>query len=154
MPQKTGKMLAWIHHSMLLMRLKLNPAWIQAGLSLLVYAPVTPPVEVARDEDVDIPSVPVKHKAESSLPGERAKAQRMDDDPVPVPKLKASKHESAVNQVNNAEITHNDELGFLDDYDEYDGLPDSEDEYIWGQSEGQGPPDVSETKLKELDKQL
>ena len=30
-PQKTGKMLAWIHHSMLLMRLKLNPAWIQAG---------------------------------------------------------------------------------------------------------------------------
>ena len=139
---------------MLLMRLKLNPAWIQAGLSLLVYAPVTPPVEVARDEDVDIPSVPVKHKAESSLPGERAKAQRMDDDPVPVPKLKASKHESAVNQVNNAEITHNDELGFLDDYDEYDGLPDSEDEYIWGQSEGQGPPDVSETKLKELDKQL
>ena len=106
-------------------------------------------LKLQRDEDVDIPSVPVKHKAESSLPGER-----MDDDPVPVPKLKAPKHESAVNQVNNAEITHNDELGFLDDYDEYDGLPDSEDEYIWGQSEGQGPPDVSETKLKELDKQL
>ena len=111
-------------------------------------------LKLQRDEDVDIPSVPVKHKAEFSLPGERAKAQRMDDDPVPVPKLKAPKHESAVNQVNNAEITHNDELGFLDYSDEYDVLPDSEDEYIWGQSEGQGPPDVSETKLIELDKQL
>ena len=42
--------------------------------------------------------------------------------------------------------------GPLDDWSDEDAeVPDSEDEYIAGQAENQGPPEVSEAKLNELD---
>ena len=53
----------------------------------------TPVVDDQSDHDMEIPS------ASSSLPGERVKVQKMDDDPVPMPKTKASRTDDKVNQV-------------------------------------------------------
>ena len=70
------------------------------------------------------------------------KAQRIDDDPVSIPKVKAAKTWSNVNQIAKVDICHNDEEMYPDDWNEDDEqLPHSEDEYI------------AEHKLKEKDLQ-
>ena len=121
----------------------------------LLVAPLTPQDDDAVSEDMDIPSVSVKRKAEEAPPGEHPKAQRMDDDPTPTPKVKAARTDAAVNQIMDVEVAHNDELGPLDDWPMEDELniPDSEDEYIAGHPENEGPPTVSAEKLQELDAQ-
>ena len=64
--------------------------------------PITPQLDGQSDDDVEIPSSsarPAKHAADAPPPGEHPKAQRMDDDPTPVPKTKASRTEANINQV-------------------------------------------------------
>ena len=73
-------------------------------------APVTPAYDLS-DSDMEIPASAVKHKAESAPPGEHPKAQKMDDDPTPTPKVKAAKTDANVNMVAEGEMAHNDELG-------------------------------------------
>ena len=58
-------------------------------MGCLHVTPATPATDAHGDDDVEIPSSS-KHAATSSPPGERVKAQKMDDDPVPIPKVKAS----------------------------------------------------------------
>ena len=58
--------------------------------------PITPVLDETSDHDMDIPAVATKHAASSSLSGERVKAQKMDDDPVPMPKTKASRTDENV----------------------------------------------------------
>ena len=72
---------------------------------------------------------------------------------MPVPKVKAAKVEGSVNNIAEVDVCHNDEEMFPDDWNADDDvqMPDSEDEYIAGQAEGEGPPSVSQEKLKELD---
>eukprot|EP00435_Cladocopium_sp_Y103_P030011 s1403_g7.t1 len=105
--------------------------------------PITPMAEGDCDLDVDIPSSSTKHAASGPLPGERTKAQKMDDDPVPVPKMKASRTDDQVNQIEEVDMCHNDENMYPDDFEDDVLCHDSEDEYIAGQGEGDGPPDVS-----------
>ena len=59
--------------------------------------PITPVLDETSDHDMDIPAVATKHAASSSLAGERVKAQKMDDDPIPMPKTKASRTDGNVN---------------------------------------------------------
>ena len=49
------------------------------------------------------------------------------------------------------ELHHNDEDMFPEGLEEHAVFPDSENEYIAGQGEGQGPPSVSPEKLQQLD---
>eukprot|EP00435_Cladocopium_sp_Y103_P003447 s3968_g1.t1 len=77
----------------------------------------------------------------------------MDDDPSVAPKSKAAKTEGNVNQIAEVEFCHNDEEMFDAGLGEFDFPDMDEDEYIAGQSEGAGPPDVSAEKLKQLDEQ-
>ena len=112
--------------------------------------PMTAATEIHSDEDVEIPSSSIKHAASAPLPGERAKVQKMDDDPVPIPKVKASRTEDKVNQVAEIDMCHNDEIMFPEGFED-DALGDSEDEHIAGQGEVDGPPSVSSDKLQELD---
>ena len=60
----------------------------------------------------------------------------MDDDPVRVSKVKAAKVEGSVNNIAEVDVCHNDEEMFPDDWNADDDvqMPDSEDEYIAGQS--------------------
>ena len=69
-------------------------------------------------------------------------------------KSKAVRTDGDVHQVAEVEVCHNDEPEVIDD-DWEDSLqfPDSEDEYISNQAEGEGPPQVSSEKLRELDEQ-
>ena len=70
--------------------------------------PMTPATDVhSDDEEVEIPSSSTKHTAGGPLPGECLKAQKMDDDPVPMPKVKASRTEDNVNQVAEIDMCHN-----------------------------------------------
>eukprot|EP00435_Cladocopium_sp_Y103_P035839 s3673_g9.t1 len=75
----------------------------------------------------------------------------MDDDPVPVPKMKASRTDDQVNQVEEIDMCHNDESMYPDDFEDDALFHDSEDEYIGGQGEGDGPPNVSFEKLQGLE---
>ena len=69
---------------------------------------MTPATDVhSDDEEVEIPSSSTKHTAGGPLPGECLKAQKMDDDPVPMPKVKASRTEDNVNQVAEIDMCHN-----------------------------------------------
>ena len=77
----------------------------------------------------------------------------MHDDPVPVPKTKASRTEGNINQVAEMEKCHNDESMFPEDFEDDALVPDSEDDLIAGHGEGDGPPNVSSEKLQELDEQ-
>ena len=61
--------------------------------------PVTPLDMASDDEDADIPSSSTKHSASTPLPGEHGKMQKMDDDPTPVPKIKAARTDTNVNQI-------------------------------------------------------
>jgi hypothetical protein len=116
----------------------------------MLKAPVTPVAD--SDEDAEIPSGSCKHPSSTPLTDERAKMQKMDDDPAIVPKSKAAKFESKVNQVADIEICHNDEMDeFTGDLENGFQHPDLEDEYIAQHGEGEGPPDVSPEKLQELD---
>ena len=75
----------------------------------------------------------------------------MDDDPVPMPKVKASRTEDNANQVAEIDMCHNDENMFPENF-EGDALDvDSEDECVAGHGEGDGAPNVSSEKLQELD---
>ena len=58
--------------------------------------PITPMTEGDSDIDAEIPSGSTKHAARDPLPGERTKMQKMDDDPMPTPKVKASRTEGQV----------------------------------------------------------
>ena len=102
------------------------------------------------DDDVEILSRS-KHAASSSLPGERVRAQKMDDDPVPMPKVKAIRTNDHVNQVAEIDMCHNDESMFPEDFETDALMLDSEDEHMSGQMGGDGPPAVSSEKLQELD---
>eukprot|EP00435_Cladocopium_sp_Y103_P068089 s576_g31.t1 len=114
--------------------------------------PITPATDVHSDNDVEIPSSSIKHAASILLSGERLKMQKMDEDPVPMRKVKASRTDEHVNQVQKIDMCHNDESMFPEDFEDDALLPDSEDEYIAGQGEGDGPPNVSPEKLQELEK--
>ena len=48
-------------------------------------------------------------------------------------------------------MCHNDESMYPDDFEDDALFPDSEDEYIAGQGENDGPPNVSDEKLQELE---
>ena len=59
-----------------------------------------------------------------------------------------------VRQVAEDEVCHSDEPEVMvDDWEDSLQFPDSEDEYISNQAEGEGPPQVSSEKLRELDEQ-
>ena len=113
--------------------------------------PMTPETDVHSDEEVEIPSSSTKHTAGGPLPGECLKAQKMDDDPVPMPKVKASRTEDNVNQVAEIDMCHNDESMFPEDFEDDALEVDSEDECVAGHGEGDGPPNVSSEKLQELE---
>ena len=52
------------------------------------------------------------------------------------------------------EVCHNDEPEVIvDDWKDSLQFPDSDDEYISNQAEGEGPPQVSSEKPRELDEQ-
>ena len=74
-----------------------------------MMAPVTPFAEVPSDDDVDIPAALHKHASSSPLASEGLKAQKMDDDPTPTPKVKAARTEGNVNQIAEVQFCHNDE---------------------------------------------
>ena len=81
----------------------------------------------------------------------RVKMQKIDDDPTPVPKIKGARRDTNVNQVAVIELCHNDEDMIPEGWEDNAMVPDSEDEYIAEQGEGQGPPNVSADKLQQLD---
>ena len=64
--------------------------------------------------------------------------------------MKAVRTEGSINQVVDVEMCHNDEEMYPDEWTEDFSCPDSEDEFIAGQAEGEGPPDVIQDKLREL----
>ena len=113
--------------------------------------PIMPVVDDQSGHDMEIPSASTKHAANSSLSGERVKVQKMDDDPVPMPKTKASKTDGNVNQVEEIEMYHNDESMFPEGFEDDAVALDSKDEYIAGQGENDGPSSVSPEKLQELE---
>ena len=113
--------------------------------------PVTPLDMASDDGDAEIPTGSTKHPADTQLAGERGKMQKMDDDPTPVPKIKAARTGTGVNQVAEVELCHNDEDMFPEGWEDNAAIPDSEDEHIAEQGEGQGPPNVSDDKLQQLD---
>ena len=118
-----------------------------------MMAPVTPLADMPSDEDVEIPAASHKHASSSPLASEGLKAQKMDDDPVPTPKVKAAKVEGKVNYIAEVELCHNDEEMFDAGLEDELYLHDEEDDYIAGPTEGAGPPPVSAEKLQELDNQ-
>ena len=61
------------------------------------------------DEEMESPSSSHKHPASVSLHGDRAKFQKMDDDPVVAPKSKAARADGDAHQVAEVEVCHNDE---------------------------------------------
>ena len=118
----------------------------------LMQAPITPVLAYESDEDAEISAVSHKHPASGPLTSEHAKAQRMDDDPVIEHKDKMARTSGSVNQIAEVEICHNDEDDvFNNEWEDQVQFPDSEDEYIARHGEGEGPPEVSDEKLKELD---
>ena len=119
-----------------------------------MMAPMTPLSEMPdEDEDVDIPTSSHKHASSNPLASAGLKSQKMDDDPTPTPKTKAAKTDDSVNQIAEVELCHNDEDMFDAGLDDAVGPLDDEDDYIAGQTEGEGPPEVSADKLKSLDEQ-
>ena len=111
-------------------------------------------METDRDHDVEISSASTRHAASSSLPGERAKAQKMDDDPVAVPKTKASRTEEQVNQIEEIEMCHNDDSMFPEDFVDDAVALGSEDEHIADQGETDVPPNVCPEKLQQLEEHV
>ena len=111
--------------------------------------PVTPLDMASDDDDAETPTSSTKHPASTPLVGERGKVQKMDDDPTPVPKIKAARTGTGVNQVAEVELCHNDEDMFPEGWEDNAAILDSEDEYIAEQGEGQGPPNVSDDKLQQ-----
>jgi hypothetical protein len=118
-----------------------------------MMAPLTPLAEMPSDDDVDIPAASHKHASSSPLASEGLKSQKMDDDPIPTPNVKAAKAEGNINQNAEVELCHNDEKKFDACLEDEFHLHDDEDVYIAGQTEGAGPPQVIAEKLKELDEQ-
>jgi hypothetical protein len=104
------------------------------------------------DEDADILSRFTKHPASTSLPSEPGKMENMDDDPTPVPKIKAAGANTNVNQVTEIErLCHNDGDMFPAGWEDDAVNRESEDECIAEQGEGEGPSNVSAVKLQQLD---
>ena len=138
-------------------------AWEDAGLeygseqggaiSPGMMAPVTPLADEPSDEDAEVPVASHKHASSIPLASEGLKAQKMDDDPTPTPKVKAAKVEGSVNYIAEVELCHNDEEMFDAGLEDELFLHDEEDDHIAGQTEGAGPPQVSAEKLQELDSQ-
>ena len=89
------------------------------------------------DGDVDFPSRSVRHSANTPVSGEQGKMQKMDDNPTPLPKVKAARTDDNVNQIAGMELHHNDEDMFTEGWEEHAIFPDSEDAYTAGQG-GQG----------------
>ena len=119
-----------------------------------MMAPMTPLSEMpGDDEDADIPTSSHKHASSNPLASAGLKAQKMDHDPTQTPKTKAAKVDDNVNQIAEVELCHNDEDMFDAGLDDAVGPLDDEDDYIAGQTEGEGPPEVSADKLKSLDEQ-
>lgn len=110
--------------------------------------PMTPATDVHSDEKVEIPSSSIEHTAGGPLPGENAD---MDDDPLRMPKVKASGTEDNANQIAEIDMCHNDESMFPEDFEDDALEVDSEDECVAGHGEGDGPPNVSSEKLRELE---
>ena len=121
----------------------------------LLQAPVAAADDdVSGDEEMEFPSSSHKHPANVSLHGDRAKFQKMDDDPVVAPKSKAARKDGDVHQVAEVEVCPNHEPEVMvDDWEDSLQFSDSEDECISNQAEGEGPPQVSSEKLRELDEQ-
>eukprot|EP00435_Cladocopium_sp_Y103_P068342 s701_g31.t1 len=118
----------------------------------MLQAPTTPAMDDGSDEDAEIPASSHKHPAGDALPGEHPKMQRPDDDPAIDHKDKMARTSGSVNQIAEVEVCHNDETDAFDgDWEDNVDFLDSEDECIVGHGEGEGPPDVSADKLKELD---
>ena len=73
----------------------------------------TPLGTLASDDDddvnVEILSSSTKHPAHTPFAGERCKMQKMDDDPIPVPKTNAARTDANVNQIAEIELCHSDE---------------------------------------------
>ena len=84
-----------------------------------------PPLDMASDDgDAEIPTGSTKHPADTQLAGERGKMQKMDDDPTPVPKIKAARTGTGVNQVAEVELCHNDEDMFPEGWEDNAAIPD------------------------------
>ena len=83
--------------------------------------PITPQFDAHNHGDVEIPSGsirPAKHAADASPPGEHPKAQRMDDAPVPMPKVKAGRTEGNINQLVEMDMSHNNESMLSEDFED------------------------------------
>ena len=78
-----------------------------------MMAPLTPLAEMPSDDDVDIPAASHKHASSSPLASEGLKSQKMDDDPIPTPNVKAAKAEGNINQNAEVELCHNDEKNVM-----------------------------------------
>ena len=91
-----------------------------------------------------------KHTADTALNEPEGKMLKLDDAPLPEPKVKAAKTE--VRMIGEVEVCHNDEIGLEEDWDIFPDL-EAEDELLQ-RGEGDGPPTgLSTEKLAELDGQ-
>ena len=68
-------------------------------------------------------------------------------------KVKTAKSAGKPNHIGEVELRHNDEAMCDAGWDDGVGPLDYGDDYMAGQTEGDGPPEVSADKLKNLDKQ-
>jgi hypothetical protein len=122
----------------------------------LLQAPVTQADDdVSGDEYMEFPSSSHKHLANVSLQGDRAKFQKMGDDPGVARKSKAVRTDGDVHQVAEVEVCHNDEPEVMaDDWEDSLQFPASEDVYISNQPEGEGPPQVIFSSENLMSRQL
>ena len=118
---------------------------VELGASVLPLPPLPP-----EDMDLEVDKMRgEKHKSATQGGPTSSKALKMDDDPAVDPKRKAAKTE--VRMVANVEVCHNDELGLEEEWNAYPQDFHFEDDEISQRTEGEGPPNVSEEKLRELD---
>ena len=90
-----------------------------------------------------------------------AKAQRMSDEPVPLPKVKAARTDLNVRMVGSVETCHNDEVGIEEDATGYPREDDDPDPLLFddetneqlNKAEGEGPPAVDDETVSQLDSQ-
>ena len=122
--------------------------------------PKVPRVASSVRPNVGIPIRPKPvHGTTVEETGSVPKQQRVDADSVIAPKVKAAKTEQTIRHVCQVEVCHNDEvpleeqIGF--DFDEMDDNEESflswEEQEELKKAEGEGPPEVSEEVMKELE---
>ena len=100
------------------------------------------------------------HGVSSDQCGSAPKQQRVDADSVIAPKAKAAKTESTIRQVCQVEVCHSDEIPLEEQigYD-FDALDEDtgETSFSWeeqeelSKEEGEGPPEISDEAMKELE---